>query len=137
LAVATRREDGVMYFLKSVEEALRRGELSVDLLNAVVHHDSLGWRMTSARKTHIDEFGDEIKRGEDYYRRESGPEVVDVFRLSVHSMNKVLRVLFEWNNGGLTIAKLVLRERDAGIRAALDRLDEVERNEKESPAPPG
>ena len=93
-----------MYFLKSVEEALRRGELSVDLLNAVVHHDSLGWRMTSARKTHIDEFGDEIKRGEDYYRRESGPEVVDVFRLSVHSMNKVLRVLFEWNNGGLTIA---------------------------------
>ena len=126
-----------MYFLKSVEEALRRGELSVDLLNAVVHHDSLGWRMTSARKTHIDEFGDEIKRGEDYYRRESGPEVVDVFRLSVRSMDKVLRVLFEWNNGGLAMAKLVLRERDDSIRAALDRLDEVQQNEKESPAPPG
>ena len=126
-----------MYFLKFVEEALRRGELSVDLLNAVVHHDSLGWRMTSARKTHIDEFGDEIKRGEDYYRRESGPEVVDVFRLSVRSMDKVLRVLFEWNNGGLAMAKLVLRERDASIRAALDRLDEVQQNEKESPAPPG
>ncbi len=126
-----------MYFLKSVEEALRRGELSVDLLNAIVHHDSLGWRITSARKTHVDEFGDEIKRGEDYYRRESGPEVVDVFRLSVRSMDKILRVLFEWNNGGLAIAKLVLRERDASIRAALDRLDEVQRNEKESPAPPG
>ena len=67
-----------MYFLKSVEEALKRGELSVDLLNAVVHHDSLGWRMTSARKAHIDEFGDQIKRGEDYHRRESGSEVVDV-----------------------------------------------------------
>ena len=126
-----------MYFLKSVEAALRRGELSVDLLNAVVHHDSLGWRMTSARKTHIDEFGDEIKRGEEYYRRESGPEVVDVLRLSVRSMDKVLRVLFEWNNGGLAMAKLVLRERDASIRAALDRLDEVQRNEQESPAPPG
>ena len=126
-----------MYFLKFVEEALKRGELSVDLLNAVVHHDSLGWRMTSARKTHIDEFGDEIKRGEDYYRRESGPEVVDVFRLSVRSMDKVLRVLFEWNNGGLAMAKLVLRERDDSIRAALDRLDEMQRNEKESPAPPG
>ena len=126
-----------MYFLKFVEEALKRGELSVDLLNAVVHHDSLGWRMTSARKAHIDEFGDEIKRGEDYYRRESGPEVVDVLRLSVRSMDKVLRVLFEWNNGGLAMAKLVLRERDDSIRAALDRLDEVQRNEKESPAPPG
>jgi hypothetical protein len=125
-----------MYFLKSVEEALKRGELSVDLLNAVVHHDSLGWRITSARRTHIDEFGDEIKRGEDYYRRESGPEVVDVFRLSVRSMDKVLRVLFEWNNGGLAMAKLVLRERDASIRAALARLDEVERNEREGPAPP-
>ncbi|HYJ98194.1 MAG TPA: hypothetical protein VEX14_09035 [Burkholderiaceae bacterium] len=126
-----------MYFLKVVEEALKRGELSVDLLNAVVHHDSLGWRMTSARKAHIDEFGDEIKRGEDYYRRESGPEVVDVLRLSVRSMDKVLRVLFEWNNGGLAMAKLVLRERDDSIRAALDRLDEMQRNEKESPAPPG
>jgi hypothetical protein len=126
-----------MYFLKSVEEALKRGELSVDLLNAVVHHDSLGWRITSARRTHIDEFGDEIKRGEDYYRRESGPEVVDVFRLSVRSMDKVLRVLFEWNNEGLAMAKLVLRERDDSIRAALDRLDEVERNEREGPAPPG
>lgn len=126
-----------MYFLKFVEEALKRGELSVDLLNAVVHHDSLGWRMTSARKAHVDEFGDEIKRGEDYYRRESGPEVVDVLRLSVRSMDKVLRVLFEWNNGGLAMAKLVLRERDDSIRAALDRLDEVQRNEKESPAPPG
>jgi hypothetical protein len=126
-----------MYFLKFVEEALKRGELSVDLLNAVVHHDSLGWRMTSARKAHIDEFGDEIKRGEDYYRRESGPEVVDVLRLSVRSMDKVLRVLFEWNNGGLAMAKLVLRERDDSIRAALDRLDEMQRNEKESPAPPG
>ena len=126
-----------MYFLKFVEEALKRGELSVDLLNAVVHHDSLGWRMTSARKAHVDEFGDEIKRGEDYYRRESGPEVVDVLRLSVRSMDKDLRVLFEWNNGGLAMAKLVLRERDDSIRAALDRLDEVQRNEKESPAPPG
>ena len=126
-----------MYFLKSVEEALKRGELSVDLLNAVVHHDSLGWRITSARRTHIDEFGDEIKRGEDYYRRESGPEVVDVFRLSVRSMDKVLRVLFEWNNGGLAMAKLVLRERDDSIRAALDRLDEVERSEREDSAPPG
>ena len=126
-----------MYFLKVVEEALKRGELSVDLLNAVVHHDSLGWRITSARKAHIDEFGDEIKRGEDYYRRESGPEVVDVLRLSVRSMDKVLRVLFEWNNGGLAMAKLVLRERDDSIRAALDRLDEMQRNEKESPAPPG
>jgi hypothetical protein len=126
-----------MYFLKSVEEALRRGELSVDLLNAVVHHDSLGWRMTSARKTHIDEFGDEIKRGEDYYRRESGPDVVDVFRLSARSMDKVLRVLFEWNNGGMAMARLVLKERDDSIRAALDRLDEVQRNEKESAAPPG
>ena len=126
-----------MYFLRSVKEALNRGELSVELLNAVVHHDSLGWRVTSARKAHIDEFGDEIKRGEDYYRRESGPEVVDVFRLSARSMDKVLRVLFEWNNWGLAMAKLVLRERDASIRAALDRLDEVQRNEKESPAPPG
>ena len=126
-----------MYLLKSVEEALKRGELSVDLLNAVVHHDSLGWRMTSARKTHIDEFGDEIKRGEDYYRRESGSEVVDVFRLSVRSMDKVLRVLFEWNPGGLAMAKLVLKERDDSIRAALDRLDEVQRNEKEGPVPPG
>lgn len=126
-----------MYFLRSVKEALKRGELSVDLLNAVVHHDSLGWRVTSARKAHIDEFGDEIKRGEDYYRRESGPEVVDVFRLSARSMDKVLRVLFEWNNGGMEMAKLVLRERDDSIRAALDRLDEVQRNEKESAAPPG
>jgi hypothetical protein len=109
----------------------------VRCVGAVVHHDSLGWRMTSARTAHIDEFGDEIKRGEDYYRRESGPEVVDVLRLSVRSMDKVLRVLFEWNNGGLAMAKLVLRERDESIRAALDRLDEVQRNEKESPAPPG
>ena len=48
-------------------------------------------------------------------------------------MDKVLRVLFEWNNEGLAMAKLVLRERDASIRAALDRLDEVQRNEQLSP----
>ena len=126
-----------MYFLKSVEEALKRGELSVDLLNAVVHHDSLGWRVTSARIAHIDEFGDEIKRGEDYYRRESGPEVVDVFRLSVRSMDKVLRVLFEWNNWGLAMAKLVLKERDDNMREALNRLDEMQRQTKAGPAPPG
>jgi hypothetical protein len=126
-----------MYFLKSVEEALKRGELSVELLNAVVHHDSLGWRVTSARTAHIDEFGDEIKLGEDYYRRESGPEVVDVFRLSARSMDKVLRVLFEWNNWGLAMAKLVLKERDDSMRAALNRLDEMQRKTNAGPAPPG
>ena len=37
-----KREDGVMYFLKSVEEALKRGELSVDLLNVVGAPRQLG-----------------------------------------------------------------------------------------------
>ena len=55
------------------------------------------WKHTSARKEHVDLFGEVIKNGESYYRRHVGAGWGDVVRLSRLSMERLIYVFFHTN----------------------------------------
>ena len=99
-----------MFKLPVVEEALKRGAYRVELLNAFMA-EGRRWESRSARKEHVDELGDTIKRGEDYFCRDNG-RVHEVRRLSPRSMDQVLRVVFQDNCAATDFAKHFIKHDD-------------------------
>lgn len=113
----SQREDEPYYS----DEELRK---LVDQLNALT--DELGqWNWTQARVEHEDLFGDTIRPGEDYLKREYGP-VLEHVKLSKLSMSKMLFALFEGNVRLQTIAERlhehIKEDREQRARKAVNRL---------------
>jgi hypothetical protein len=55
------------------------------------------WKHTSARKAHVDLFGEVIRIGDVYYRRQVSAGWGDVVRLSRLSMERLIYVFFHTN----------------------------------------
>ena len=62
-------------------------------LNALNGFGLYGWETPTARKEHIDEFGVEIKPGETYFRRKTGPSYNGFIAMSRDSMEKIVYAL--------------------------------------------
>ena len=54
-----------------------------------------GWQVTAARKEHEDLFGDQIKVGENYFKKQYGAAYSSVLKLSRSSMERVLFAVVE------------------------------------------
>lgn len=93
----------------SIEKALARDEYPIELLNAI-SSDYFTWEPHRARKSHIDEFGDEIKPGDTYYSRALTPAFEQSTKISSHSMHIVLKVVFEQNQMGISLAKHFIKK---------------------------
>jgi hypothetical protein len=59
----------------------------------LLFNENRPFKMTTARKEHIDEFGAMIPRGETYYRRELGWGIANEIKLSRESMERVCGAL--------------------------------------------
>ena len=78
------------------------------LLNAL-YHPTDSWQATTARKDHVDLFGQPIRNGAVYYRKHVGPGWGDVVRLSRLSMDRLLYVLFGANLQGQEIVTQLVK----------------------------
>ncbi len=56
------------------------------------------WRESTARKEHIDEYGETIQINDVFYKRDYGPRANEVFKMSESSMEKLLYLLFHKNH---------------------------------------
>jgi len=109
--------------LPAVDEALKRDEYPVELLNALML-PSGGWKRVNTRKEHTDQFGDKIARGDVYYHRHVGRSIMDVAKLSTRSMDKMLRVVFEGDFVIIGHAQHMLKLQDERFKKLIERLDE-------------
>lgn len=78
------------------------------LFNALYHPSDL-WQATTARKNHVDLFGQPIRNGAIHYRKHVGPGWGDVVRLSRPSMDRLLYVLFGANLQGQEIVTQLVK----------------------------
>jgi hypothetical protein len=88
-------------------------------LNAI-HNSFFSWSSTTAKKDHLDEFGGEIKRGEEYYRRNVGSGWGDDFRVSRKSMEKHLEILFYMNNELEELAGQTLKQQEQQFMGSVE-----------------
>lgn len=96
------------------------------MLNALTDVD-FQWQWRTARKNHIDEFGDAVRAGEQYFRRDCVGAYHDVIKMSRASMEKLLEAMFRGNQfGALICAKLAANlkaQHDAELRKAVNALE--------------
>jgi len=113
--------------LSTVEEAIAADEYHVDLVNAFFSPSELEWRAHRAAKSHVDLFGDIIEKNEPYYTRYVGGSDRDKTnpKLSIRSMDKVLRVVFQGNPAGISVARHFIKKKDDAWEDLLTRSPRV------------
>lgn len=94
----------------------------VEKLNTINHPYSQ-WKWTSARKDHKDEFGKQVKGGEEYFTRETGP--FDRLKLSRDSMDILIYVLFNDNSGLHNLTDGLLEKERERMHEVMNKLGEI------------
>jgi hypothetical protein len=80
------------------------------------------WQRTEAITDHIDEFGDQIKKGDAYYKRSHGGAFDATLKMSRGSMDKLLyAVIFTCPNAEAA-ADIMLEEAAAHLRGVVSRI---------------
>lgn len=108
-----------------LDAAIDRGDTPIELLNGLTT-PGFGWVMRRAGREFIDDMGATIEFAEDHYARDL-PGGGTTWRLSVGSMERLLKVVFSSNFFGADIAaaqsKATAENREAGLRAAASSLE--------------
>lgn len=94
---------------------------------SALHGKWQAWEMPEANKEHEDAFGVTIKRGETYFRKQTGPGFASVVKLSRSSMEKLLYVFVATSPQVEAIADVLIQEQAAQLRAAADRISRPHR----------
>ena len=94
----------------------------LEALNGL-HHELSQWQGTSATKDHVDEFGDTINSGDNYYSRPLGGSVSAVLKLSRRSMETLLDCLFSTNGPLLQYGHQVKNQRFEQLRELVENRD--------------
>jgi hypothetical protein len=95
-------------------EALKR----LNALSGPVWH----WQRTEAIKDHTDEFGEQIKKGDAYYKRRHGAGFDAMLKLSRGSMDKLLLAVIYTCPNAEAAADIILEEAAEQLRAVANRL---------------
>jgi hypothetical protein len=93
----------------------------LDKLNAL-NPSAFPWQRTNARKEHKDLFGEAIRDGEVYFKRQVGAGWGDDIKLSRLSMERMLYALFGLNPGLEGLAEEIYKARREARREAHRRL---------------
>lgn len=108
-----------------LDAAIDRGETPIELLNGLTT-PGFGWVVRRAGRTFQDGMGVTIEFGEDHYARDL-PGGGTTSRLSVDSMERLLKVVFSSNFFGADISiaqsKATAAKLDVGLRAAASSLE--------------
>ncbi|MGX9698987.1 hypothetical protein ACWYXK_18580 [Janthinobacterium lividum] len=80
---------------------------------------SYQWQDTKAARDHIDEFGDPVAHTEIYFTRSRHGDV-NRLKLSRRSMEKMLMLFFDCNNGAVLLAEHLLLVKSDQISAATE-----------------
>ncbi|NVI83078.1 hypothetical protein [Janthinobacterium sp. BJB401] len=78
------------------------------------------WQDTKAAKAHLDEFGDPVAYSEIYFTRHLHGDV-NRLKLSRRSMEKMLMLFFDSNNGAVLLAENLLQIKSDQTSAAIER----------------
>ena len=95
------------------------------------------WKLTHARREHLDLFGEVIKQGVDYFKYERGPAFDDVIKLSALSMEKLCFALFESAVFLKPIADQILKQRQKRMFKAMSKLSILGNRNDEKSNPSG
>ncbi|NWJ40044.1 MAG: hypothetical protein HXX12_03615 [Geothrix sp.] len=83
------------------------------------------WGDHEARKNHMDEFDNEVQRGEVYFTRDCGGAWNDKFKMSRKSMEIILMILFSENHRLNQISDHLLESEAQEMRAAMERVSKA------------
>ena len=92
---------------------------AINRLNAL-GSEYLGWKFTIARKNHKDEFGIDIKSGEEYLKQSCS---TDYLKLSKQSMENLLYCIFTFNQGLEELLDGIVKKRENELIESLNNLD--------------
>lgn len=107
----------------------------LDCLNAF-YGEGFGWRHITARTAHLDNLGDNIKRGEVYFKIDLGGFGTDHHpKLSLRSMEKLLALTLQDNRFGQRLGARIAAEREKQFtESVLQGLDNGSEGGAESPS---
>jgi hypothetical protein len=108
-----------MHDIQDVKNRFKAMDLSdkVDLLNALMQ-EGLNWEETRARLEHTDEFGDEIDRGETYYKKHKAH--IEYTKMSSRSMSTMIEAVFGKNPRLIRFAERLLNAQHEAMIALID-----------------
>lgn len=100
---------------------IERFNEALERLNAL-NSPHMKWHLTSARKSHKDEFGQTIEEGEDYFSITLPGAFASYLRLSHKSMEKFLELLFTCGPILKDLAEIRLNEQAEQGREAVRKM---------------